>query len=84
MPSPFAAYQTPIRSGCSARVYHVAVMSTKAGSAVASKAPPSTRSTASSVKVREAAWHMRRRPQKKICGSGAGTVSGGWMEGEGI
>ena len=52
--------------GCCARVYHVAVIRTKAGSAVASAAPERIRRVANSVKLRLAAWAMRRTPQKNI------------------
>lgn len=67
-------YQYPILVGCCALVYHVAVIRTNAGSAVASAAPERTRRMARSVKFRLAAWDIRRIPHTMIC-----TVMGlGW------
>lgn len=62
IPSPLAVYHKPIRTGCSRRVYHIDVMSIKAGSAQASAAPPKARRTARVLKLLHAAWIMRKTP----------------------
>lgn len=73
IPTPFALYHKPIRTGCCSRVYHMPVMITKAGSAVDSAAPDKKRRIIMSLKSRDAACAMRSTPHRKICAQ----VSGG-------